>query len=153
MSVNFVISIIGDNSHIWRPPSRILSEYALSVGVLHGVYCIIACTALLSPSKTLNMGDMICSPSRPPGQGYINCRYFGVCRLKLLRGDSTPCGEHPLRSRAFRCAPFLSLWIDHQLIESSDMQLWANIYTMEITSDECLTEVRSLLSCRELEDT
>ncbi|KAF9651394.1 kinase-like protein [Thelephora ganbajun] len=28
------------------------------------------------------------------------------------------------------------------------MQFWANIYTMEITSNECLTEVRSLLSCR-----
>jgi len=86
--------------------------------------------------------------SHTMGQGYINCRYFGVCCLKLLRGDSTPCGEHPLRSRPFRCTSFPSPWIDHQLIEPPDMQLWANIYTMEITSDECLTEVRSLLNCR-----
>ena len=82
------------------------------------------------------------------GDRYISCGCFGVRCLNLPRGDSTPCGEHPLRSRSFQCTPFLLLWIDHQLIESLDMQLWANIYTMEITSDECLTEVRSLLSCR-----
>jgi len=82
------------------------------------------------------------------GDGYISCGCLGVRCLNLPRGDSTPCGEHPLRSKSFRCTSSPSPRIDYQLIESLDMQLWANIYTIEITSDECLTEVRSLLSCR-----
>ena len=37
--------------------------------------------------------------------------------------------------------------MDHRLVESLDMRLWPKIYSMGITSNECLTEVRSLLSC------
>ena len=38
--------------------------------------------------------------------------------------------------------------MDYRLMESLDVQLWANIHSMDITSEECLTKVRSLLSCR-----
>jgi hypothetical protein len=38
-------------------------------------------------------------------------------------------------------------WLDNPLIEVLDMQFWANIYSTEITSNECLSEVLSLLSC------
>jgi hypothetical protein len=38
--------------------------------------------------------------------------------------------------------------MDHRLIQSLDMQFWASIYSTEITSNECLSKVRSLLSCR-----
>jgi len=37
--------------------------------------------------------------------------------------------------------------IDHQPTELLDMRFSANTYSMEVTSDECLSEVRSLLSC------
>ena len=37
--------------------------------------------------------------------------------------------------------------IDHRLIESLEMQFYASIYLMEVTSDECLSKVWSLLSC------
>ena len=37
--------------------------------------------------------------------------------------------------------------IGHRLTKSLDMQFWANIYSMEITSNECLSKVQSLLSC------
>lgn len=33
------------------------------------------------------------------------------------------------------------------LIELSDTQFWANIYSLEIPSNECLSTIRSLLSC------
>ena len=36
----------------------------------------------------------------------------------------------------------------HSPIELPDTQPWVNIYTMEVTSNECLSKVRSLLSCR-----
>lgn len=35
----------------------------------------------------------------------------------------------------------------HPITQSLDTQFWANIYSNKITSDECLSEVRSLLSC------
>ena len=38
--------------------------------------------------------------------------------------------------------------IDHRLIKPSDIQFWADIYSVEVTSNECLTKVRSLLNCR-----
>ena len=37
--------------------------------------------------------------------------------------------------------------IGHQLTESLDVQFWANIYSTEITSNECLSKVQALLSC------
>ncbi|KAF9647138.1 kinase-like protein [Thelephora ganbajun] len=37
--------------------------------------------------------------------------------------------------------------IDHLVIDSLDVQFWTNIYSMEITSNECLSEVRYLLNC------
>ena len=38
--------------------------------------------------------------------------------------------------------------MDRQLVHGSlDMQFWTDIFSMEITSNECLTKVRSLLSC------
>jgi len=39
-------------------------------------------------------------------------------------------------------------WLDCRLTESLDTQFWLSICAMEVTSSECLTEVRSLLSCR-----
>lgn len=36
---------------------------------------------------------------------------------------------------------------DHRLRESLDTQYWAAIYSMEITSSSCLSEVESLLNC------
>ena len=33
------------------------------------------------------------------------------------------------------------------LTESLELQSWANIYSMEITSEECLMGVKHLLSC------
>ena len=38
--------------------------------------------------------------------------------------------------------------IDHQLIESSDAHFWTDLYSAETTSNECLTKIRLLLSCR-----
>jgi len=38
--------------------------------------------------------------------------------------------------------------IGHRPSEPSDKQLWANIYSIEVTSKECLTRVQTLLSCR-----
>lgn len=43
--------------------------------------------------------------------------------------------------------PCLTVATANRLSEPPDVPFWANIYTMEITSDECLTEVQSLLSC------
>jgi len=37
--------------------------------------------------------------------------------------------------------------IDPRLVESLDVQFSTNIYSMEVTSNECLSEIRSLLSC------
>ena len=39
-----------------------------------------------------------------------------------------------------------SRWVDHQLTESSDAQFWADIYSLEVPSNECLSWVQSLLS-------
>ena len=38
--------------------------------------------------------------------------------------------------------------VGHRLIEFSDSRFWAEIYMMEISSEECLTKVRSLLTCK-----
>jgi hypothetical protein len=38
-------------------------------------------------------------------------------------------------------------WLGIPLIESSDSQFWANIYSTEITSSECLPKIWSLFSC------
>lgn len=35
-----------------------------------------------------------------------------------------------------------------RLTESSDKQSWTNIYTTKVTSNECLSKVQSLFSCR-----
>ena len=43
---------------------------------------------------------------------------------------------------------FHSLWLTHPLIESLDTHSLIDICSMEITSDECLSEVHSLLSCQ-----
>ena len=45
-------------------------------------------------------------------------------------------------------APLRSQWIAYRFTGSLDVQFWANVYSMEITSDECLAKIRSLLSCR-----
>ena len=38
--------------------------------------------------------------------------------------------------------------MDHRLIRPLDTQSWADVYSMEITSNECLAKVRLLLSCQ-----
>ncbi|KAF9648137.1 kinase-like protein [Thelephora ganbajun] len=38
-------------------------------------------------------------------------------------------------------------WIDRWLVLSLDVQFWTNIYSVDITSNECLSKVRTLLSC------
>ena len=53
--------------------------------------------------------------------------------------DAAPSGTLPL--------PRLPR-IGHRLTESSDTQLWADIYSIEVTSSECLAKVRTFLSCR-----
>lgn len=47
-----------------------------------------------------------------------------------------------------RLPPLRLQWVDYRLIGSLATQLWTNLYSMEITSDECLTNVEALLSCR-----
>jgi len=34
----------------------------------------------------------------------------------------------------------------HQLVESSGTQFWSDLYSIEVTSDECLAKVQTLLS-------
>jgi len=36
---------------------------------------------------------------------------------------------------------------NHPFIESSDTQFWTNLYTMDVTSDECLSKIQILLTC------
>ena len=42
---------------------------------------------------------------------------------------------------------FVQGQIDHWLINSSDIRFWTKIYSMEVTSGECLSEVQFLLNC------
>jgi len=53
--------------------------------------------------------------------------------------EGNPSGMVPLRRRLQQ--------EDHRFIESLDTKFWTNICSMEVTSDECLSEVESLLSC------
>ena len=52
--------------------------------------------------------------------------------------ETVPPSKPLLRS------PRMNPW----LIESSAVQTWESIYSMPITSDECVSEVRSILNCR-----
>lgn len=72
-----------------------------------------------------------------------------VGRLQQPRDDDAQSSEHALRSRSSRYTPrpIRPQWIDHRLIEPLDIWFWSNIYSVEIPSDECLSKVRSLLSC------
>ena len=43
--------------------------------------------------------------------------------------------------------PLLPHQTDHQPIQPPDVQFWANLFSMETASNECLSKVRSLLGC------
>lgn len=88
--------------------------------------------------QTINGGQVI-NRSRLGG---------GLSTVPPLLDDSSSCGKHAMRNRSFRCASSHSSWAYHWLIGSLDMRLWANISSIETTSNESLIEVQALLSCR-----
>ena len=45
------------------------------------------------------------------------------------------------------CSPSPIADADQCLMDSLDIQFWTNLYSVEITSSECLSEVQSLLGC------
>ena len=89
-----------------------------------------------------------------PGQlmavcGYISCDRWGGTIYNLSETTVARCGEHAPRRSSFRYASYypLSALVGHPLIKLLDTQLWANIYSAEITSSEYLSKIRSLFNC------
>ena len=80
---------------------------------------------------------------------YINCSNPGGFYPQPPRNDSIPHGEDVSRNTSqYAFSPLCAVDRSpaHQFI--SDVQFWANIYSVKITSDECLTKVQSLLTRR-----
>ena len=80
--------------------------------------------------------------------GYINRSHFGG-------SVNNPSGRRWSGTANMPCEPGLSgaipllrpQWTGHWFTGSLDVQFWTDIFSMEITSNECLTKVRSLLNC------
>lgn len=89
--------------------------------------------------------------SRPMNiREYINCGDLGGPVYDPHEASASQCGEHALRNRgSSRYTSSPSCAVDRsRLIESLDTQVWADVCSMEINSNECISKVRSLLSCR-----
>ena len=83
------------------------------------------------------------------GRRYINHGRSGVSNDKLSETTVARCDEHVLRNSSMWYTPLPRLrQIEHCLIESLDKQFWVNIYSIEVTSNECLAKIRTLLGCR-----